>query len=159
MTKTFGWNGKPYILGVSTNPIVVYYNKTMIENNGLEDPNDVYNRGDWTWDTFKQYAKDLTVDKDNDGNIDVWGVTSYYYPAFINTNEGEFAVTTDDGNIDIRWDMPETIEALEFLRNGWVVEKWYRPAHGTADWVDGNLAMVVEQFPGFAEGKAVNQKD
>lgn len=45
----------------------------MIEDLGLEDPQELYNKGQWTWEKFAEYAKAGTRDTDNDGSIDVYG--------------------------------------------------------------------------------------
>lgn len=36
---------------------VMFYNKLMFEDAGLEDPLKLYNSGKWTWDKFFEYAK------------------------------------------------------------------------------------------------------
>ena len=34
----------------------LFYNVEMLENLGLEDPVDLWNKGEWTWDSFEAYA-------------------------------------------------------------------------------------------------------
>ena len=55
------------------------FNLQMIEENNLEDPRDLYERGEWTWDKFNEYCQVLTQDTDGDGQIDQYG-----YCGFIN---------------------------------------------------------------------------
>lgn len=55
------------------------FNKQMLEDNNLEDPRALYERGEWTWDKFIEYCKVLTQDTDGDGQIDQYG-----YCGFIN---------------------------------------------------------------------------
>lgn len=47
---------------------VLFYNKTMFDEAGIEYPNE-----NWTWDDFLAAAKKLTLDKDGDGKTDQWG--------------------------------------------------------------------------------------
>ncbi|AKS47082.1 carbohydrate ABC transporter substrate-binding protein, CUT1 family [Octadecabacter temperatus] len=49
--------------------IVMYYNKAMLDEAGLEYPS-----ADWTLDDLRTTAAALTIDKDGDGNIDQWGI-------------------------------------------------------------------------------------
>lgn len=63
-SKEFEMNGNLY--GVSNHSgvfaeilQVLFYNKLMFEEAGLEDPLKLYNSGKWTWDKFFEYAKKL----------------------------------------------------------------------------------------------------
>ncbi|MCC8100802.1 MAG: hypothetical protein LIP11_00570 [Clostridiales bacterium] len=38
------------------------YLKKMLDNAGLESPNDLYERGEWTWDKWREYMITLTQD-------------------------------------------------------------------------------------------------
>lgn len=55
------------------------FNVQMLQDNNLEDPRDLYARGEWTWDKFNEYCKVLTQDTDGDGQTDQYG-----YCGFIN---------------------------------------------------------------------------
>ncbi len=57
----------------------VFWNKRLFEEAGLE-PDLLYDlqaSGEWTWDKFRELAKQLTVDKNNDGVADTYGVTTW----------------------------------------------------------------------------------
>ena len=45
------------------------FNLQMVEDANLEDPRDLVERGEWTWEKFREYCKTLTKDTDGDGNI------------------------------------------------------------------------------------------
>ncbi len=55
----------------NTNPLA--FNIQMLEENNLEDPRDLWDRGEWTWDKFNEYMQILTQDTDGDGQIDQYG--------------------------------------------------------------------------------------
>lgn len=57
----------PFILG---NPRVIYYNKTILEEAGVEIPTEPI-----TWDSFIEIAQKVTKDTDGDGNTDQWAAT------------------------------------------------------------------------------------
>lgn len=53
------WSNNVYYLvdqRGSTLPVMLY-NKLLFQDYGLEDAMSLYNKGKWTWDTIKQYAK------------------------------------------------------------------------------------------------------
>lgn len=47
---------------------VIFYRKDILAERGLPEPS-----SNWTWNDFLEYAKRLTFDRDNDGQIDVYG--------------------------------------------------------------------------------------
>ncbi len=53
------------------------FNKQMLDAAGLEDPRDLWDRGEWTWDKFNEYCQVLTQDTDGDGQIDQYGYCGY----------------------------------------------------------------------------------
>ncbi|MBQ7955208.1 MAG: extracellular solute-binding protein [Lachnospiraceae bacterium] len=58
------------------------FNMQMLEENKLEDPRVLYERGEWTWDKFNEYCQKLTQDTDGDGQIDQYGYCGYEYETF-----------------------------------------------------------------------------
>lgn len=53
------------------------FNMQMLADNNLEDPRDLWERGEWTWDKFIEYCQVLTQDTDGDGQIDQYGFGGY----------------------------------------------------------------------------------
>ena len=73
-------DGKACILKVNegmSNTFPLAFNKQLLEANNLEDPNELYARGEWTWDKFLEYCQILTQDTDGDGQIDQYGFCGY----------------------------------------------------------------------------------
>lgn len=58
------------------------FNKQMLEDNNLEDPRALWDRGEWTWDKFIEYCKVLTQDTDGDGQIDQYGYCGFKMETF-----------------------------------------------------------------------------
>jgi ABC-type glycerol-3-phosphate transport system substrate-binding protein len=55
---------------------VVFYNRETIENNGLEDPYDLWKSGGndkWNWDVFRDMLLDFC-----DESLDQWGIDGYW---------------------------------------------------------------------------------
>ena len=53
------------------------FNMQLLEENNLEDPRELYKRGEWTWEKFIEYCQVLTQDTDGDGQIDQYGYCGY----------------------------------------------------------------------------------
>lgn len=101
------------------------FNKTMLDEAGLENPQDLYARGEWTWDKWREYLEKLTVDKDGDGNIDVYGFGSrwdFLVNGLVMSNGGLIAGNQTEG-----LSSPEVGEALDFIYNMYNVDHFARP--------------------------------
>lgn len=61
--------GVPYALGYAT-----FYNRDIFAKEGLPYLEEVYEQGNWTWDTMVEYARATTHDNNGDGTIDQWGL-------------------------------------------------------------------------------------
>ena len=74
MTK----DGKVYGVHAGKEPrSVLYFNKRVLEEAGI-DWNEIYDlqaANEWTWDKLIEYLDKVQKDTDNDGIIDVWGMT------------------------------------------------------------------------------------
>ena len=53
------------------------FNVQMLEDANLEDPRDLWERGEWTWDKFIEYCQVLTQDTDGDGQNDQYGFVGF----------------------------------------------------------------------------------
>ncbi len=76
------------------------FNLQMLENNNLEDPRELYKRGEWTWDKFMEYCKVLTQDTDGDGATDEYGYCGFVNETFeqlLMSNGANVASTKTEG--------------------------------------------------------------
>jgi multiple sugar transport system substrate-binding protein len=68
------YGGKLYGLPWIAQPVMLYYNVDAFQKAGINPPDE-----SWTWDTFKDAAKKLTI-KDASGNVTQWGTTFNGWP-------------------------------------------------------------------------------
>lgn len=128
------YNGKQYsFTDKDNNGHGFFYNKTLIQRNGLEDPYELQEKGEWTWDKFLEMAKAVTKDG-------VFGVSEYSGASslaipFIYSNNGH--VTKDD---KIAYDSPEALEGIQFVSDLYNVHK---VVGGT--WSEGTTLF----YPGY----------
>lgn len=102
------YGGKLYGLPWIAQPVVLYYNPAMFQAAGVSPPDE-----SWTWDTFKEAAKKLTV-KDASGNVTQWGTSFNGWPPvqmFIWQAGGE-VITKDLKSSPI--DSPEALMGEQF---------------------------------------------
>ena len=132
----------------------LYYNVNMVTvDNKLEDPLDLYNKGQWTFDKFEEYCKKL-MKKDSSGKITTYGcqlVANVSLAEFINANGGAIGRIDESGMWYQSMAEPATVKALDYMY------KWlYRDpcvfipsgAWGTAyiNLYEGTTAMVLGSY-------------
>lgn len=118
--KSTLWQGKHY--GISSDFMhtgqVMTYNKTMIQNAGLTDPYELMKTDQWTWESFLDMLKQLTVKDESNPSNTVWGMVDSdfrtVYINFIYSNGGDF-IGENNGKFELMIDSPETLEAINFV--------------------------------------------
>lgn len=104
--------GNIYGLPKDVGPFALGYNKTMFEEAGIALP-DVDTP--YTFEEFIEVGKQLTKDKDGDGELDQWATgfnVNWSLHAFVWSNGGDY-LSEDYSQVTI--DSPEFIEALQFF--------------------------------------------
>ena len=121
---------------IPTGAMYMVYNASIIDSLGLESPEELASKGEWTWDKFAEYAKACTRDTDGDGNPDVYGYGSAWtltVQGFGASNNAIIAGSTTEG-----LSSPETTETFEFINKLYNEDKSARPYMD--DWNDDLLA-------------------
>ena len=108
----------------------ILWNKSMVERAGVESLYDIYERGDWNWDTFEQVLHDLTRDTDGDGITDVWGIRSVNLRdeiiVMLVSNSARVTKTTADGKIVFDLLNSHVVETVEFMQRLYRDGVWAR---------------------------------
>lgn len=107
------WNGTLICIPQNLSSLVVYYNKKLFDEAGIDYPSD-----DWNWEEFLETAKALTKDNDGDGESDIYGLgteaTIFRVAPFIWMNGGD--LVDDPANPHaLALDTPEARGALEWF--------------------------------------------
>ncbi|WP_084106598.1 sugar ABC transporter substrate-binding protein [Demequina sp. NBRC 110056] len=115
-----GQDGDPfYALPKDVGPFGFGYNTVMFEEMGLEAPSP---DEPLTFDEFTELAKQLTVDKDGDGELDQWGTglnVVWNSQAFV-WGAGADWISEDQKTVTV--DTPEFAEALQWFADLGLVE-------------------------------------
>ncbi len=118
--------GKAYAMaetGPAQSGQFIAFNRDIIKQLGMDAPDELYKKGEWTWDNFMKLAKAATKDTNGDGKIDQYGfggTPGRAAPLFIASNDGCLLDETDKKS---GLDDPKTVEALEFVNKIYNVEK------------------------------------
>ena len=129
----------------------LYYNKRILQENNLEDPYALLERGEWTFDKLAEYAK--ACKKTNpDGTVAQWGLGSWtdheLMTALINGNDGSVVSLDENKKFQLDLKSSKTSEALEYMYRWCNVDKLVTTSEGgwkktMTDFVDGKYAFVL----------------
>lgn len=105
-----GGDGNLYAMPREISGMVIYYNKDMFDDAGIDYPAE-----DWTWDDFLAVAKQLTV-KDDNGNVVQYGsapLTDYRgYTSILWSFGGE---VLNENRTECTLDSQEAIDAVQWI--------------------------------------------
>lgn len=142
----FGWNNELYGLTnyYASNPYLIYYNKKMINDAGMTDPRQLYERGQWTWDALYEMGLEIT---DESQGIYLGG-SSFYTRALLLAN-GQPYIVFEDGKPKENLTNPAIYNAYTFIQklfNGsgkvMTIEATY---NDSSDFLAGKQLMFTEE--------------
>ena len=88
---------------------IVIYNTETIEANGLDDPWELYEAGNWNWDTFKSMLEEF-VEEENDQ----WGIDGYWAENALLLSGGVPTVESVDGQLVCNLNDPGMEKAMNY---------------------------------------------
>ncbi len=129
----------------------LYFNKTILSHAGIEADEiyDLQAEGKWTWDAFEEMLKKIQEDVDNDGIVDVYGMTgnnSDFYVMSVFTNGGSFFAFNDAGELEVTVNSDAAMEALNWSKRIWATYGYAAPEG--ANW-DYFIEAFRQGFQGF----------
>jgi multiple sugar transport system substrate-binding protein len=102
-------DGKLYGVPVDCNPLVIWYNKTLLQEAGItEMPADQYEAGTWNWETFQSMLDAVTESGKRGLVLDDWWALRY---SWVTNNGGTIYA---DGQFVAHED-PKSIEAFQWI--------------------------------------------
>ncbi len=107
------YKGGLYGLNVMFGGEIMYYNKTLIKQAGLEDPYELSKRGEWTYDRFLKHAISLTKRQGN--RVATFGCAVPTFPMNVPTIWAFGGEILSPDMKKSMLDQPGSIEAFQFL--------------------------------------------
>ncbi len=155
VTDTFSDPDADHVWGVphALNTIAMVYNKDIFDEAGVPYPTD-----DWTFDDMIAMAKKLTLDRDGDGQTDVWGIDYYHnstqgwVPFMVAYGVSPYKDDYRNSNLDD----PKVLEAMQKMRicaeDGSLIPDLDRQSFGGSPmaFAEGKVAMSLMQYSSVA---------
>lgn len=141
----FLYKGKHYVFTnyAITSPYLVIYNKTIFEEEGMETPVELFNKGEWTYAKFLEYMEYFTRDTDNDGEIDQWGLgPRFKRQNFAFANDAFVAKEVGDGTLQACIDSEEMRQFYEFLNTFGTINT---KCPGDSGWLEQRLCVMFSE--------------
>ena len=114
----YKWNGKNYYYpwAYNVSPYFLIYNRGVFEQIGIDDPKELYDKGEWTWDTMTDCIRKF-IDSDSDGaRTGLYGATAYTAHAFIDTTGTPLIEIGDDGKLISNFNNANVDRAANFMQ-------------------------------------------
>jgi ABC-type glycerol-3-phosphate transport system substrate-binding protein len=145
MLEGGSYQGKQYgIVDSSPSGFGLWYNKTLLQKLGVEDPYELQAKGEWTWDKLIEIAKAATKDTDGDGTIDVYGIgggARDLFHSFVYTNNAAVDVA-EDGSEKFSLDSPNAMEAAQYFYDLFNTHKAAKAGDASQMFINGEIAIV-----------------
>ena len=82
MSEMFKYNGHYYVVPYATSdPLAITYSRTMLQEEGLDDPYELYQQGEWDWDSFMDMMKQFV--SNGDGGATRYGCCGWFGQAIL----------------------------------------------------------------------------
>ena len=92
--EQYSINGKHYVAPIDFGALsIITYEKSFIEDNGLDDPYALYQQGDWNWDTMMSIMKDWVALGSEENPH--YGINGWFQP-FIFQSTGKTLINYDE---------------------------------------------------------------
>jgi len=143
------WQKDETVYGIpfSTSPFLIYYNKDMFDKAGIEDPEQLYAKGEWNMDKFQEVAKKLAQ-----ANPGKWGFEFKDGEGYASRMTHAFLppIRAYGGDIwsnkQCGFDKPEAVKAIKQLHDMVFKDKSIVPPGEQGDYFSGNSAMTINQI-------------
>lgn len=102
------YGSSQYALPYETVPTLMFVNKTLLTEEGIEVPKE-----DWTWNDMYEICRRVTKDTDADGLLDRFGIYNYSWQDAVYSNGGD--IFSEEGT-DCYFTDNEVTESVKFIR-------------------------------------------
>ncbi len=126
-------------------PVCLFYNKVLLDKDGIPDLHTFALQGNWNWDVFVDVARQLTHDFDGDGIIDQWGFGSdsavSMCGAMLKSNLAAVVERNKDGGFAYNLYTEKALRALQFTSDLYHTYKVTSNTNLRPGFLNGTVAM------------------
>lgn len=151
------WVDGEAVYGVpfSTSPFFTYFNRDMFEAADVPTPDELAERGEWTWEAFAEVAK-ATADATPTGTYgfetsDGEGFGSRVWATITPMLRAYGADAWNSEGTECQLDSPEAVDAMQLYHDMIFVDRSVVPPGAQASFFAGQAAMTVTQISRAAQ--------
>lgn len=125
LADNFTYDGKHYVVPYCiSDPVMIQYSRELMQEEGLDDPYELYQKGEWNWDTFMDMMQSFV--KNADDGEERFGINGWFGQAVVQST-GKTIVTYDGSKFSNNINDPQ-IEKAELLLQQIASENLYDPS-------------------------------
>lgn len=122
----FEYNDQHYVVPYNiSNPVVITYSRKLMEDEGLDDPYELYKKGEWNWDTMMSLMRKFV---DHHTGITKYGINGYFGQALfkstgsniVNYSDGKFSSNINDKELEKAGKFMENLAKMNLVDNNYV---------------------------------------
>jgi len=143
----FSWKGSTYAIPLKPFVFMIFFNKDLFDLEGMPYPDELYARGEWDWDAFREVCKTMTKTVDGETTQLGYGSWQDTILSFMLANDTTFLKTdTATGTVTSNLSAVEVQNTLNYLIE---LKDTFVYGNELYDWFDnGKMAMVrAHDFP------------
>jgi len=165
----FEYNGQHYVVPYClSDPLLITYSRSLCEENGLDDPYELYEDGEWNWDVFLDMMQTL-VSNAADGETR-YGINGWFGQAIIQST-GETVISYDGTTFTNNINSPAIEEAENLMEEIMSLSLYDSEWHGylqsdgstlffaMADWALGESNIQNDSDPEINDDGIVEEGD
>lgn len=149
-------DGKLLGLPFSTPPMIMYYNKTMFEEAGLDTPNELVAKGKWTWEQFEETASRLSSGEGNDRKFGARLFNEWTNFAAMPSHTLSFGGSMfSEDMTEFKWNSPEGVATFEMLDRMMFEDESHVPPGENINFESGNVGMFPFTYSYIANVRGI----
>lgn len=142
------YNDIQYALPYETVPTLMFVNKTLLEKEGIEIPDN-----EWTWNDLYDICKKAAKDIDGDAILDQFGIYNYGWLDAARTNG---AALFDENSMEIDLSQQNVVEAVKYLKSLYALNQKQNVTQ--EDFDSGNVVFMPLSFADYRTYKTYPYK-
>ena len=139
VTKATTFKGKVYGVNSAQGPYLncnaLFYNKSMFEQNGIDTPRKLLEKGTWNWETFTKIASDYSKLGDDSYGVTMTNPALWMMASgadYIKYDGTTFKSNMSDPKIAAAWKFHTQLLKDNLLADGWQIDAFIRGKIGMA---------------------------
>ncbi|WP_194540480.1 sugar ABC transporter substrate-binding protein [Paenibacillus sp. JZ16] len=154
--ELFRQDDKLYGLPFSTPPSVVFYNEDLFKQAGLSTPNELAEKGEWTWEKFEEAAKTI---KTSASSPNVYGANFFRdWKTWIILASYSWSNGSGPFNPEMTeytWNDQYGVETLDMLKRMMFTEGSHPKAGEQVNFESGQIGMIFDNYSFVSKAREI----